>query len=55
LGVAWGARSLAAAVVLPAAEALAPGDRAAVRDFSGAGVVLHRGDPRGTVSESTSS
>lgn len=55
MAVASGSSSLEAAVVLTGADALAEADLAAVRDFSGPGVVLHRGDPRGTITESTSS
>lgn len=49
MAVASGSRGLEAAVVLTEAEEIAAADRAAVRDFAGAGVTLHRGDPRGTV------
>src|SRR3954469_13930456 len=41
MAVASGSRGLEAAVVLTAADAVA--DLAALRDFAGAGVVVHRG------------
>ena len=55
MAVASGSTGLEAAVVLTDAETVAEADLAAVRDFSGAGVVVHRGDPRGTIAESTTS
>src|SRR5215217_1436712 len=48
MAVASGARGLEAAVVLSEAERLATADLDALRDLGGAGVVVHRGDPRGT-------
>ena len=48
MAVASGARGLEAAVVLSDADVVFPDDLAIVRDFSGAGVVVHRADPRGT-------
>lgn len=55
MAVASGSAGLEAAVVLTGADALADQDLAAVRDFAGAGVVLHRGDARGTVAETSAS
>ncbi|CAB4740984.1 unannotated protein [freshwater metagenome] len=49
MAVASGSAGLEAAVVLTEAAELAAADLAAVRDFAGAGVVLHLGDPRGTI------
>lgn len=51
MGVASGAKGLEAAVVLTEAGALAPADLDALRDLGGAGVVVHRGNPRGAVTE----
>jgi len=51
MAISSGSRGLEAAVVLTEADALTDGDLAAVRDFAGGAVVLHRGDPRGTVVE----
>ncbi len=51
MAVASGSQGLEAAVVLTEAEDLAPDDVAAARDLGGEAVVLHRGDPRGAVSE----
>ena len=53
MAVASGSRGLEAAVVLTAADAVADGDLAALRDFAGAEVVVHRGDHRGTVAGTT--
>ncbi|MDN4174427.1 cytidine deaminase [Nocardioides sp. SOB77] len=53
MAVASGATGLEAAVVLTESEALADADLAAVRDLGGAGVVVHRGDPRGTLVTTT--
>ena len=55
MAVASGAKGLEAAVVLTGADAVADADLAAVRDFGGEGVVVHRGDVKGAVSETTSS
>lgn len=55
MAVASGSTGLEAAVVLTEADAIADADLAAVRDFSGAGVVLHHGDTRGTIGASTTS
>jgi hypothetical protein len=55
MAVASGSRGLEAAVVLTTADALAEADLAVLRDLGGAGVVVHRGDPRGTVVATTAS
>ena len=49
MAVASGSRGIAAAVRLGDGAVLADADRAALTDFGGAGVVVHLGDPRGTV------
>ena len=51
MAVASGSRSLEAAVVLTEATGIASDDLAVLRDLAGDGVVVHRGDPRGTVAE----
>lgn len=53
MALSSGSRGLEAAVVLTRAEALADADLAVVREFGGAGVVLHRGDWRGQIVDST--
>jgi hypothetical protein len=55
MAVASGAKGLEAAVVLTTASAVAvaAADLSALRDFGGPGVVVHRGDARGTISETT--
>ncbi len=53
MAVASGVTGLEAAVVLTDAAAVAGADLAVLRDFGGPGVVLHRGDPRGTVLETS--
>lgn len=55
MAVASGARGLEAAVVLTDADVVFPDDLTIVRDFSGAGVVLHRADARGSVLETLTS
>lgn len=50
MAVASGSQGLEAAVVLTEGE-LADADLAAVRELGGAAVVVHRGDPRGTLRE----
>ena len=52
MAVASGSRGLEAAVVLTEADAFADADLAAVADLGGGGVVVRRGDPRGTLVES---
>ena len=49
MAVASGSRGLEAAVCSTEADAVGPADLAVLRDFAGAGVVVHRGDARGTV------
>ncbi|WP_134741887.1 cytidine deaminase [Nocardioides sp. 503] len=49
MAVAAGSQGLEAAVVLGEADEVAAADLAALREFGGPGVVVHRGDPRGTV------
>jgi hypothetical protein len=53
MAVASGSRSLEAAVLLTDSGEVATDDLAVLRDFSGDGVVVHRGDPRGTIAETT--
>src|SRR5690242_21186295 len=53
MAVASGSKGLEAAVVLTDATTVADADLAALRDFAGAGVVVHRGDPKGAVAETT--
>jgi hypothetical protein len=53
MAVASGSRQLEAAVVLTDAEKVAAEDLAALTDFSGPGVVVHRGDPRGGLRETS--
>ena len=55
MAVASGAQGLEAAVVLTDADTLADADLAAVRDFAGAGVTIHRGDARGTIAATVAS
>jgi hypothetical protein len=52
MAVASGATGLEAAVVLTEAPEVAAADLAALVDLGGAGVVVHRGDPRGTICHS---
>ena len=54
MALASGSRGLEAAVLLTEAGEPSAADLAVLRDFSGAGVVVHRGDPRGTVQETLS-
>lgn len=49
MAVASGSQGLEAAVVLGDADSLAPSDTAVLTEFGGPGVVVHRGDPRGTI------
>ncbi|WP_435747864.1 cytidine deaminase [Nocardioides sp. SYSU DS0663] len=53
MAVASGASGLEAAVVLTEAGSVAAADLDALRDLGGAGVVVHRGDARGQVVESS--
>jgi hypothetical protein len=52
MAVASGSRGLEAAVLLTEADAVTDADLAALRDFAGAGVVVHVGDWRGTIGSS---
>ncbi len=49
-----GSRGLEAAVVLSEKQQVSPLDVELLRDFAGPGVPVHVGDPRGTISSSTS-
>lgn len=51
MAVASGSQGLEAAVVLTDADVVFPDDLTILRDFAGAGVVVHRGDVTGTVRE----
>jgi hypothetical protein len=53
MAVSSGSAGLEAAVLLTDAAHVAEADLAALRDLGGAGVVVHRGDVRGTVAETT--
>ncbi|GGF31782.1 cytidine deaminase [Marmoricola endophyticus] len=53
MAVASGSKGLESVVVLTDAGAVAESDVAAVRDFGGDGVPVHRGDPKGDVRETT--
>lgn len=55
MAVASGSGGLEAGVVLGEAGSLSDADLAAVRDFAGAGVVVHVGDPKGALSATTRS
>jgi len=50
MAVASGSRGLEAAVLLTESGGASESDLAALRDFAGAGVPVHVGDPRGTLS-----
>lgn len=52
MAVASGAQGLEAVVVLTDSNHVADTDLAAVRDLAGAGVVVHRGEPGGTIEDS---
>jgi hypothetical protein len=54
MAVSSGSRGLEAAVLLTGADAVALDDLAALRDFAGAGVPVHVGDVRGTVTGAVS-
>jgi hypothetical protein len=54
MAVASGSKGLEAVVVLTSAGAVTGPDLAAVRDFAGAGVVVHRGDATGVIAETLS-
>ncbi len=55
MAVASGSAGLQAAVVLGEATTLTEADRSALREFADAGVVVHLGDARGTISSTTES
>jgi hypothetical protein len=55
MAVASGSKGLEAVVVLTGADLVGDSDLAAVRDFAGAGVVVHRGDVKGAIGETLSS
>jgi hypothetical protein len=55
MAVASGSQGLEAVVVLTDAASAAERDLAVVRDFAGAGVPVHVGDPRGTLTATASS
>jgi len=54
MAVASGSRSLEAAVLLTDSDDVGPDDLRVLTDFSGPGVVVHRGDPRGAVHQTIS-
>ena len=53
MAVASGSRGLEAAVVLTEEPEVATGDLAALGEFAGPGLLVHRGDGRGRVLETT--
>ena len=53
MAAASGAKGLEAAVVLTEADVVAESDLAALRELGGSGVVVHRGDPKGSITEIT--
>lgn len=53
MAVASGSRGLEAAVVLGESGQVADEDLAALRDLGGPGVVVHRGDARGSIAATT--
>jgi hypothetical protein len=55
MAVASGSRGLEAAVVLTDAAGVGTDDLAALTDFGGEGVVVHRGDPAGRTVETVRS
>jgi hypothetical protein len=55
MAIASGSTGVEAVVVLTEAGAVSVNDLAVVRDFAGAGVAVHRGDPRGGLAETVSS
>lgn len=55
MAVASGSKGLEAAVLLTEAAGFVPADLDAVREFAGAGVVVHRGDPKGAIAATISS
>jgi hypothetical protein len=55
MAVASASAGLEAVVLLTEAGEVGEADLAVVRDFGGAGVVVHLGDPKGTVTATTAS
>lgn len=55
MAIASGSRGVEAVVLLTESGSLGETDLAVVRDFSGPGVPVHRGDPRGGITETVSS
>ena len=53
MAVSSGSRGLEAAVVLSDSGQVSPLDLGILRDFGGEGITVHVGDPRGTISSST--
>jgi hypothetical protein len=53
MAVSSGSRGLEAAVLLTEADQVSVLDLDVLRDFAGAGVVVHVGDPRGTITGAT--
>ncbi|WP_193612698.1 cytidine deaminase [Nocardioides lijunqiniae] len=53
MAVAGGSQGLEAAVVLGDAAELAPADLAALSELAGPGVLVHRGDARGTIASTS--
>jgi hypothetical protein len=53
MAVSSGSRGVEAAVVLGDGGQVSPPDLDVLRDFGGAGVPVHVGDPRGTITSST--
>lgn len=53
MAVASGSRALEAAVLLTEAESVSGPDLGALRDLGGPGIVVHLGDPRGGVRETS--
>ncbi|MDF1603858.1 cytidine deaminase [Nocardioides sp. YIM 152315] len=49
MAIASGSRGLEAAVVLSEVDGVLPADLDVIRDFAGAGVVVHRGDVKGAI------
>lgn len=55
MAVASGSKGLEAAVVLTTADLVFPDDLAAIRDFAGSGVVVHRADGKGALLDTVTS
>lgn len=54
MAVASGSQGLEAAVLLTEADEVSGPDLAVLTEFGGTGVVVHRGDPRGTIAATSS-